>query len=407
MRSFLQQFAYCLGLFRALPPAAPAGAAGAAGEPQGGDAEMAEPSVGAAAPAGGTAGGVDWSKSYRQSVEGAVGTYLVLMTNLRCAIVHAIACCSCVAHRRLLPPPGRLPALCFPRLQAWHPSRARASHARFPPCSHAPMVINSPNSANLITAPVPGAGKPRFDAAPLRAAPAADAAEVWPGPCAPYRHAAWCTVRACIEQPGGLWRLRGTPAWPSRRAGAWPTSLAASEPIPSPPHPPNPCLAQRATRPSRLRTPPPSCAACGACCWPRCCRCGGTPPCWRHTATRSCRQAGAAGAGRAAALPLLPALHRTVQAARPAPSPRPAVKPNTPPFPPAQSVVSVLRNCTENAAQLQVAALARPSGRAPPAAADPTRVQQIVEMGFSQAQAEQALRRVRRSQARRPGCLQA
>lgn len=62
-----------------------------------------------------------------------------------------------------------------------------------------------------------------------------------------------------------------------------------------------------------------------------------------------------------------------------------------------QSVVSVLRNCTENAAQLQAAtaAAARPSARTAAAAADPARVQQIVEMGFSQAQAEEALRRVR------------
>lgn len=100
MRSFLQQFAYCLGLLRALPPAPPAGAAGTQ---QLGDTEMAEPSAAAAAaasssgPAAGEAappagGSVDWLNSYRQSVEGTVGTYLVLMTNMRCAAVHA-GCC--------------------------------------------------------------------------------------------------------------------------------------------------------------------------------------------------------------------------------------------------------------------------------------------------------------------------
>lgn len=65
------------------------------------------------------------------------------------------------------------------------------------------------------------------------------------------------------------------------------------------------------------------------------------------------------------------------------------------PLPCTQSVVSVLRNCTENAGHLQavVATAARTAARAvaPP---DPARVQQIVEMGFSQAQAEEALRRV-------------
>jgi hypothetical protein len=62
-----------------------------------------------------------------------------------------------------------------------------------------------------------------------------------------------------------------------------------------------------------------------------------------------------------------------------------------------QSVVSVLRNCTENAAQLAaaMAAAARSGARgAAPALADPARVQQIAEMGFSRAQAEEALRRV-------------
>lgn len=55
--------------------------------------------------------------------------------------------------------------------------------------------------------------------------------------------------------------------------------------------PPSPCLLQRGRLPSPPRTPPPSCAEPGGCCWPRCCRCGGTPSCWRRMATRLCRQA--------------------------------------------------------------------------------------------------------------------
>ena len=49
----------------------------------------------------------DLAEAYRQSVESTAGTFLVLMTNM----------------------------------------------------SHAPMLINSPNSTNLITAAVPGAGE--------------------------------------------------------------------------------------------------------------------------------------------------------------------------------------------------------------------------------------------------------
>ena len=60
-----------------------------------------------------------------------------------------------------------------------------------------------------------------------------------------------------------------------------------------------------------------------------------------------------------------------------------------------QSVVSVLRNCIENSSQLAAAVAASAATRGGArSAADPTRVQQIVEMGFSQAQAEEALRRV-------------
>lgn len=61
-----------------------------------------------------------------------------------------------------------------------------------------------------------------------------------------------------------------------------------------------------------------------------------------------------------------------------------------------QSVVSVLRNCTDNSSQLAAAVAASAAARtgAGGRAVDPTRVQQIVEMGFSEAQAEEALRRV-------------
>ncbi len=51
------------------------------------------------------------------------------------------------------------------------------------------MVINSPNSANLITAPVPGAGKPR---------PAAERTAV--------QTQTWCIVSAC----GGCRHVNGT-----------------------------------------------------------------------------------------------------------------------------------------------------------------------------------------------------
>ncbi|KAL4856977.1 E3 ubiquitin-protein ligase UPL1 [Chlorella vulgaris] len=141
MRSFLKQFEACLELLRQLPPepaasAAAAAAGGATPAPQQAqqagqqqqDIEMADTAGPAAALEGGTAGGtagatggtatqpISPAKAYRQSVEAAVGTFLVLMTNM----------------------------------------------------SHAPMVVNSPNSANHITAPLPGAvdgaAKPAEDA---------------------------------------------------------------------------------------------------------------------------------------------------------------------------------------------------------------------------------------------------
>lgn len=61
-------------------------------------------------------------------------------------------------------------------------------------------------------------------------------------------------------------------------------------------------------------------------------------------------------------------------------------------------MVSVLRNCTENSSQLAAAVAASAAARTATrgGAVDPNRVQQIVEMGFSQAQAEEALRRVSR-----------
>ena len=126
MRSFLLQFNRCIQLLRDLPPAPaptpadqppPAAAAGSSS----GDAVMAEPSNGggaggssSAADAEATAAAAgttpaDLAEAYRQSVESTAGTFLVLMTNM----------------------------------------------------SHAPMLINSPNSTNLITAAVPGAGKQR------------------------------------------------------------------------------------------------------------------------------------------------------------------------------------------------------------------------------------------------------
>lgn len=101
MRSFLQQFGGCLELLRQLPPEPAASTAGAAGresssqQQQQQDIEMAEPfqaaaAAAAAGEAGGGAGGTggtpavtDPAKAYRQSVEATVGTFLVLMTNMR------------------------------------------------------------------------------------------------------------------------------------------------------------------------------------------------------------------------------------------------------------------------------------------------------------------------------------
>lgn len=107
MRSFLKQFEACLELLRQLPPepaasAAAAAAGGATLAPQQAqqagqqqqDTEMADTAGPAAALEGGTAGGTDATggtatqpispaKAYRQSVEAAVGTFLVLMTNMR------------------------------------------------------------------------------------------------------------------------------------------------------------------------------------------------------------------------------------------------------------------------------------------------------------------------------------
>jgi predicted regulator of Ras-like GTPase activity (Roadblock/LC7/MglB family) len=206
MRAFLQQFGGCLELLRRLPPRP---------RQPSGDADMADAAGGAASGAavggstgGGTVGGTAVEEAYRHSVEATVNTFLVLMTNM----------------------------------------------------SHAPMVINSPNSANLITAPVPGAG----DASK----PAEDA-----------------------------------PAFMRR---VWGMLLASALPL------------------------------------------------WRD--------------------PQLLAAHGDKMV---------------------QSVVSVLRNCTENSSQLAAAVAASAAARtgARGSNADPTRVQQIVEMGFSQAQAEEALRR--------------
>lgn len=65
-----------------------------------------------------------------------------------------------------------------------------------------------------------------------------------------------------------------------------------------------------------------------------------------------------------------------------------------------QSLVSVMRNCMENTQQLQAAAAAAArtagaaTGRAP-RQPNPAMVQHIVEMGFPQARAEEALRQVR------------
>lgn len=72
MRSFLQQFQGCLQLLRELPPA---GAASG-----GGDADMAD--AGAPGGAASSAAGAEL-EAYRQSVEAVVGTFLVLMTNMR------------------------------------------------------------------------------------------------------------------------------------------------------------------------------------------------------------------------------------------------------------------------------------------------------------------------------------
>jgi hypothetical protein len=108
MRSFLKQLEACLELLRQLPPepaasAAAAAAGGATRAPQQAqqagqqqqDTEMADTAGPAAALEGGTAGGtagatggtatqpISPAKAYRQSVEAAVGTFLVLMTNMR------------------------------------------------------------------------------------------------------------------------------------------------------------------------------------------------------------------------------------------------------------------------------------------------------------------------------------
>lgn len=79
MRAFLQQFAGCLQLLRDLPPPSPAVAAAAAAA-GGGDAVMAEAS---GASSGGASSALADVDAYRASVEGTVGTFLVLMTNMR------------------------------------------------------------------------------------------------------------------------------------------------------------------------------------------------------------------------------------------------------------------------------------------------------------------------------------
>ena len=114
MRSFLQQFAGCVELLRALPPAAagPAPAARAAGA----DTEMAEGPAGASA-AGGAAvaaagAAFDPVNAYRASVEAAVGTFLVLMTNMRWvgAGVQLAPC----PRMQGVPPPAAAPAASAP-----------------------------------------------------------------------------------------------------------------------------------------------------------------------------------------------------------------------------------------------------------------------------------------------------
>jgi hypothetical protein len=207
MRSFLQQFNGCLELLRQLPPAP---AAADQQQPQQ-DVEMAEAAGAAAAAAaaasaagaggaseaaGAAAAGdtVDLVKAYRQCVESVVGTFLVLMTNMRqagwlppCCLPAASLlppCCLPASCCLLMPPyccllsaaghccyPWRLPLLphvlllrsaccsCrLPLLLACPPQAYIHFPSFFLPCSHAPMVINSPNSANLISMPVPGAG---------------------------------------------------------------------------------------------------------------------------------------------------------------------------------------------------------------------------------------------------------
>lgn len=98
MCSFLRQFSGCLQLLRELPPApAPAAASGGRG---GGDTAMSEAAGAQAAPAGEPAE----LAAYRQTVEATVGTFLVLMTNMRCALrrwgrcaARCAAPCECAA----------------------------------------------------------------------------------------------------------------------------------------------------------------------------------------------------------------------------------------------------------------------------------------------------------------------
>ena len=146
MHAFLQQFSGCLELLRRLPPRPQ--------PPPSGDADMAD-----------AAGGAGEENAYRHSVEATVNTFLVLMTNMRCVLMTNMRCGDTVL--------VSLSCLNAAECAAGVPVRRRStstacvphvlpSISTLPPCSlsrsHAPMVINSPNSANLIVAPVPGAG---------------------------------------------------------------------------------------------------------------------------------------------------------------------------------------------------------------------------------------------------------
>lgn len=86
MRSFLLQFSGCLELMRRLPPPEAAAQSrpdpGAAGQPSA--AVGAGSGAGSGSGGGGEAAPTDPAAAYRQSVEAAVGTFLVLMTNMRC-----------------------------------------------------------------------------------------------------------------------------------------------------------------------------------------------------------------------------------------------------------------------------------------------------------------------------------